>query len=66
MHHMAIVLQSSRSPLLAASIERSFEVVKILIEAGANVNYTDQVGIFIETFSHICKALSGSKHAIYD
>ena len=49
MHHMAIVLQSSRSPLLAAS---SSDVVKILIEAGANVNVTDEVGtcIFIETF----------------
>ena len=49
MHHMAIVLQSSRSPLLEAS---SSDVVKILIEAGANVNVTDEVGtcIFIETF----------------
>ena len=41
---MTFVLQG-RSPLGVASCHGHLEVVKTLIEAGANVNQTDQVGV---------------------
>ena len=43
---MIFVLQDGMSPLMAASNAGHLDVVKTLIEAGANVNQTDtKVGI---------------------
>ena len=42
---MIFVLQSGWSPLIGASNGGYLDVVKTLIEAGANVNQTDKVGI---------------------
>ena len=42
---MIFVLQDGVSPLMLASIAGHLNVVKTLIEAGANVNHTNKVGI---------------------
>ena len=42
---MIFVLQSGWSPLIWASLRGHLDVVKTLIEAGANVNQTDKVGV---------------------
>ena len=42
---MIFVLQDGASPLILASDEGHLDVVKALIEAGANVNHTSKVGI---------------------
>ena len=42
---MIFVLQYGWSPLIAASYGGHLDVVKTLIEAGANVNHTSKVGI---------------------
>ena len=42
---MIFVLQDGVSPLMGASIAGHLDVVKTLIEAGANVNQADKVGI---------------------
>ena len=42
---MIFVLQIGLSPLIVASIAGHLDVVKTLIEAGANVNQTNKVGI---------------------
>ena len=42
---MIFVLQAGGSPLMWASYRGHLDVVKTLIEAGANVNQTDKVGI---------------------
>ena len=41
---MTFVLQKGMSPLFVASFRGHLEVVKALIEAGANVNQADEVG----------------------
>ena len=43
---MIFVLQNGRSPLINASYYGHLDVVITLIEAGANVNHTDKVGIY--------------------
>ena len=40
---MALVLQDVHSPLFTASLNGHLEIVKKLIEAGADVNLTDKV-----------------------
>ena len=40
---MVVVFQDGGSPLLVASINGHLDVVKTLIEEGANVNQTDKV-----------------------
>ena len=40
---MGFVLQDGWTPLLSASQEKHLEIVKRLIEAGANVNHTSKV-----------------------
>ena len=40
---MAFVLQNGWTPLVSASQEGHLELVKSLIEAGANVNHTTKV-----------------------
>ena len=42
---IAFVLQGGWSPLIAASARGHVEVVRSLIEAGANFNHTNKVGI---------------------
>ena len=42
---MIFVLQDGWSPLIVASNAGHLDVVKTLIEAGANVNQTTKVGI---------------------
>ena len=42
---MIFVLQDGYSPLMGASYGGHLDVVKTLIEAGANVNQTSEVGI---------------------
>ena len=41
---ITFVLQDSWSPLMVASEKGHVEVVKSLIEAGANINHTNKVG----------------------
>ena len=41
---MSFVLQDGWSPLLIASFKGHLEVVKSLIEAGANINQANKVG----------------------
>ena len=41
---ISFVLQNGGSPLLIASFEGYLEVVKTLIEAGANINQVNKVG----------------------
>ena len=41
---MAFVFQTSWSPLLIASCNGHLDIVKTLIEAGANVNQANKVG----------------------
>ena len=41
---VTFVLQDGWSPLMIASEKGHDEVVKSLIEAGANINHTNQVG----------------------
>ena len=40
---MGFVLQDGWTPLVSASVNRHLEIVKSLIEAGANVNHTAKV-----------------------
>ena len=42
---MIFLLQNGCSPLMIASDEGHLDVVKTLLEAGANVNHTNKVGI---------------------
>ena len=42
---MVLVLQDGWSPLIQASYNGHLDVVKTLIEAGANVNQINKVGI---------------------
>ena len=42
---IAFVLQYGSSPLMKASEEGHVEVVRSLIEAGANINHTNKVGM---------------------
>ena len=44
---MIFVLQDGWSPLMTASDEGHLDVEKTLIEAGANVNDTDEVGKYM-------------------
>ena len=44
---MIFVLQYSRSPLIAALLQGHLYIVNALIEAGANVNQSDKVGICV-------------------
>ena len=46
---MIFVLQDGWTPLMTASAEGHLDVVKILIEAGANVNDTNEVGKYMYT-----------------
>ena len=46
---MGFVLQDGRSPLHMASQEGHLDVVKTLIEAGANINEADKVSTHIPT-----------------
>ena len=47
---MIFVLQNGCSPLMTASDKGHLDVVKTLIEAGANVNNTNKVGKYL----HCC------------
>ena len=47
---MIFVLQDGVSSLMTASNKGHLDVVKTLIEAGANVNHTDKVGKYL----HCC------------
>ena len=47
---MTFILQG-RSPLWTASINGHLEVVKALIETGANVNQTNKVGVFCQFYN---------------
>ena len=51
---MTFVLQDGWSPLYTASFNGHREIVKTLIEAGANVNWADKVG---GTCTHICSVI---------
>ena len=51
---MALVLQDGYSPLFTASIKGHSEVVKILIEAGANVNQGDKVRTVHPSAESLC------------
>ena len=55
--YMEFVLQDGESPLLAASFNGHPDVVKTLIEAGANVNQTDKVCIPWHCFNCIIPVL---------
>ena len=46
---MIFVFQDGISPLYAASMEGYLDVVKILIEAGADVNKANKVGTLTNT-----------------
>ena len=46
---MGFVLQDDRSPLFASSLDGNLDVVKILIEAGANIDQANKVSTHIPT-----------------
>ena len=43
------LLQDGRSPLYTSCFDEHLDVVKTLIEAGANINQTDEVSTHIAT-----------------
>ena len=47
------VLQNGQSPLYTSSFNGHPDVVKTLIEAGANIDQTDKVSIHIATYDII-------------
>ena len=51
---MALVLQDGYTPLFTASIKGHSEVVKTLIEAGANVNQGDKVRTVHPSAESLC------------
>ena len=48
---MTFVLQDGRRPLYIASLNGHLDVVKTLMEAGANISETNKVGIHYNTFT---------------
>ena len=46
---MGFVLQNGRSPLFSSSLNGHLDVVKTLIEAGANINQLNKVSAHITT-----------------
>ena len=62
---MIFVLQDGWSPLLKASYEGHLDVVKTLIEAGANVSHTNKVGKYMHccTFTCTCTYSPLASHA---
>ena len=60
---MIFVLQNGSSPLLIASHSGHLDVVKTLIEAGANVNHTNKVGtcaLLLYTYTVLLYCLSSA------
>ena len=51
------VLQDGLSPLVTASDGGHFDVVKTLIEAGADINLSDKVGVCTVYKCTLCNAL---------
>ena len=50
---MGFVLQNGRSPLFSSSLNGHLDVVKTLIEAGANINQLNKVNAHITTHAAI-------------
>ena len=53
---MTLVLQDGWSPLMVASNKGHLVVVKTLIEAGADVNQINEVGIYLHCFCSLISA----------